>query len=955
MLCLLGPVQWETAAGRVDLGAVKQRTVLAALAVEAGRLVTWTELVDRVWDQASATGSRGALYTYANRIRRLLEAVEAAADDGGPARLACRSGGYLLHLDPDQVDLHRFHRLTAAAEDAGRPDGERARLLSEALSLWQGRPLADLPGQWAAGSRETWGRQRLKVVVAWAEARVRLGEPDGVIGPVEELTVEYPLAEPLTGVLIRALAVAGRDAEALHCYAAYRTRLIEELGAEPGPQLRRLHEAVLRGTVSHSRRAPETLATEADRPVPPRQLPAGVRHFVGRLREQQTLSGLLDEAAAGNSAVVISVISGTAGVGKTALAIHWAHLVRDRFPDGQLHVDLRGFDPGGAVMGPAEAIRRLLNGLDVPAERIPADLDAQAGLYRSRLAGKRVLVVLDNARDAEQVRPLLPGAAGTVVLVTSRNQLSGLVAGIGAQPLTLDLLTSHESWQLLASRLGVDRLAAEPDAVEQIISRCARLPLALAIMAGRAAAHPEFPLAALADQLRNSARRLDVLADVDPATDVRGLFSWSYQALSPGAARLFRLLGLHPGPDISSAAAASLAGLLPLAVQPLLAELDRAHLIEELSPGRYSLHDLLRAYAAELTKAHDAENDRRAAVHRLLDHYLHTAYAADRLLNPGRSPITIPPPGPGVTPESPLGYGDALAWFATERAVLLAAVDAAGGGFDSHAWMLSWTVAEFLARRGHWHDLEAVGNAALAAARRLVDPMAEARAHRFLGHAYRSLGRLDEAKDQLRQALDVFAQLDHQVGQAHSHIGLAEASSVQGRHREAITHARQALELFRAAGQRDGEANALNALGWYHALLGDHELALTACQEALTLLQELGDRHGEAATWDSLGYAHHNLGHLPEAVACYRRALDMTGELGDRTDEAATLGRLAETYCAAGDTRSARQTWHQALRILEGLGHPDADSIRAELGRLELSTPGSWPNGSTRVPRRQMP
>ena len=605
-------------------------------------------------------------------------------------------------------------------------------------------------------------------------------------------------------------------------------------------------------------------------------------------------------------------------------------------------------------MGPAEAIRRLLNGLDVPAERIPADLDAQVGLYRSRLAGKRMLVVLDNARDAEQIRPLLPGAAGTVVLVTSRNQLSGLVAGIGAQPLILDLLTAHESWQLLAGRLGVDRLAAEPHAVEQIISRCARLPLALAIMAARAAAHPEFPLAAFADQLRNSARRLDVLADVDPATDVRGLFSWSYRALSPGAARLFRLLGLHPGPDISAAAAASLAGLLPPAVQPLLAELDRAHLIEELSPGRYSLHDLLRAYAAELIKAYDADDDRRAAVHRLLDHYLHTAYAADRLLNPARSPISIPPPGPGVTPESPLGYGDALAWFATERAVLLAAVDAAGGGFDSHAWMLSWAVAEFLARRGHWHDLEAVGNAALAAARRLVDPMAQARAHRFLGHAYRSLGRLDEAKDQLRQALDLFAELGHQVGQAQSRIGLAEASSVQGRHREAITHARQALELFRAAGQRDGEANALNALGWYHALLGDHELALTACQEALTLLQELGDRHGEAATWDSLGYAHHNLGHLPEAVACYRHALDMTGELGDRTDEAATLGRLAETYCAAGDTRSARRTWHQALRILEDLGLPDADSIRAELRRLEPSTPRAWPNGPTPVPRRQM-
>jgi hypothetical protein len=388
------------------------------------------------------------------------------------------------------------------------------------------------------------------------------------------------------------------------------------------------------------------------------QLPAAVAHFAGRTGELATLTGLLRGRAERGGTVVISAIGGTAGVGKTALAVHWAHQVADRFPDGQLYVNLRGFDPSGSVMAPAEAVRRFLDALQVPPERIPVDLDAQAALYRSQLACKRMLVVLDNARDTVQVRPLLPGAPTCLVVVTSRGQLTSLVAVDGAHPLTLDLLTEAEARELLARRLGPDRIAAEPQAVEQIVGCCARLPLALSIAAARAE-QSGFPLAALAGELAETGRRLDVLDAGDAAGQVRAVFSWSYTALSSAAARLFRLLGLHPGPDISAAAAASFAAVPPAETRRLLAELVRASLLTEHTPGRYAFHDLLRAYAVDVTHTHDPADQRRAAVGRMLDHYRHTAHTAERLLNPARDPIPLAllPPGPGVTPENPGGCG----------------------------------------------------------------------------------------------------------------------------------------------------------------------------------------------------------------------------------------------------------------------------------------------------------
>jgi tetratricopeptide (TPR) repeat protein len=682
-------------------------------------------------------------------------------------------------------------------------------------------------------------------------------------------------------------------------------------------------------------RQASTGSPEGDRRVlvVPHQLPAAVRHFAGREDELAALSGLLEQSG---GTVVISAIGGTAGIGKTALAVYWAHQVADRFPDGQLYVNLRGFDPDGSVMDPAEAVRRFLDALGVPATRIPADLDAQAALYRSYLVDRQILVVLDNARDTAQVRRLLPGAPGCLVLVTSRNQLTGLVAAESAHPITLDLLSLAEARELLARRLGSDRVAAEPEAVEGIIARCARLPLALAIVAARAATHPRLPLHTLADELRDSADRLDTLITDDPYTGVRAVFSWSYRALSPAAARLFRLLGLHPGPSISTAAAASLAALPVPQVRTLLAELTRAHLVVEPTPGRYTFHDLLRAYAAELAASVDSDDERHAATHRILDHYLHTAYAAARLLDPARHPITLTPPQPGVTPEHPADLGQALDWFTVEHAVLLAAVDhASTTGFDTHTWQLASTLWTFLDRRGHWHDQVAAQQAAVSAAQRLADPAVQAGAYRHLAHAYTRLGRFDDAHTQLRHALDLATQSGNLVGQANTHHTLAVMWEQQGRHAQALDHAQQALDLSRTAGHQSGQAYALNAAGWYHGLLGDHQQALAACQQALTLFQELEDRDGQAATWDSLGYAYHHLGHHSQAITCYQHALDLYRDLGDRYYEATILTHLGDTHDAASNPQAARAAWQQALTILDQLDNPDAGQVRAKLHHLD--------------------
>jgi tetratricopeptide (TPR) repeat protein len=672
--------------------------------------------------------------------------------------------------------------------------------------------------------------------------------------------------------------------------------------------------------------------------VVPRQLPAPVGHFVGRALELERLTALAAQAADGCPTVVISAIGGMAGVGKTALALHFAHQVAGRFPDGQLYVNLRGFDPSGRPVPPVTAIRSLLEGLEVPAGMIPAGLEAQAGLYRSLLAGRRVLIVLDNARDAAQVRPLLPGCPGCLVIVTSRNRLAGLVAAEGASPLDLDVLSDSEAGELLARRLGAGRLEADPDAAAQLLSLCAALPLALVIAAARAAAPAGFPLAALAAELRDESSNLDALETGDPASSVRAVFSWSYQGLSTQAASMFRLLGLHPGPDISAAAAASLAGVSLTQARRRLAELTRASLLDEPVPGRYALHDLLREYAAGQARAEESGTDRREATGRVLDHYLHTARAAALLLVPARESLSVAPAPPraDVTPERPDRYRQALDWFEAEHQVLLAAVThAAQTGIDACAWQIAWALTDFLDWRGHWQEWTAVQHTALHCATRMGAKAGQAAARFALALNCDRLGNYDQARAHLAASLRLFSQLGRLAAQAHVSIALGAVASSQGDYADAVDHSEQALRLFRAIGDQGGQAIALNNIGYNHSLLGRPQPARVLGQQALGLFQLQGDRYGEAHALDSLGYAEHQLGNLPAASDCYIHALGILRELGDRYHEARTLAHLGDACHEAGRPDAAREAWHQALDILNDLHHADAEQVGAKLCRRQ--------------------
>src|SRR5216683_562954 len=949
-LGVLGPLTARRDGIPVTLGAGRQRAVLGLQALQPGRLIRREAIIDALWGDDPPTTTVAMVQCYISRLRHLLDPGRSASARDG--LLISADTSYRLQLAATELDQLAFGEMTARAQ-AAHAAGELAAacdLYFRALGMWRGEPLADIDVLRVHPAVTSLGRRWADAVVKCAEAATAAGWHDRVLPQLRELTCREPLDERAHALLMIALAGSGRQAAGLRVYDEVRRRLDDQLGVLPCAELAEAYQRVLRQELPRAavnaaseavlavppRRAarPRPVAPPARALVVPRQLPAAVPGFAGRAGELKELSALLE--LAGAATVVISAIDGTAGVGKTALAVHWAHQVAERFPDGQLYQNLRGFDPSGRPMTPAEAIRSLLDALDVPAGRIPASLDATVGLYRSLLAGKRMLVVLDNARDAGQVRPLLPGGPACLTVVTSRSQLTSLVAAEGARSLTLDVLTDAEAREFLARRLGPGRVAARPAVVNELTELCARLPLALSIAAARAAARPAVPLATLVADLRDARGRLNVLDSGDAVTDVRAVFSWSYRQLSAPAAGMFRLLGMHPGPDISGMAAASLAGVPRERARAALRELAEAHLVTEHAASRFAFHDLLRAYAAERAEAHDSDARRRAATHRALDHYLHTAHAAALLLYPAREPLALVPPRPGVVPEDLADHAQALAWCDAEHRVLLAAIaQAADAGFDTHAWQIPWSLVPYLDRRGYAHDYAATQRTALAAALRLDDPAAQACAHRYLGRARALLGGYDDARAHLRHALGLHRQLGDRVGQARAHDSLAWAFGQQARHGEALGHALQAEELFRSAGYRPGQAGALNSVGWYHALLGDHEQALACCQRALVLNREAGYRLGEAETWDSLGYAHHHLGHHAEAFACYRQALDLYREVGDRYEEAATLGRLGDAQRAVGDLEAARDAWQQALTILDDLGRPAADVVRGKLRDLD--------------------
>jgi len=924
---LLGPVDVIVDDAPRQIHGLRRKAVLAALALHGGDTVSTGRLVDIVWGGTAPATAVNTLQRHVSHLRDVLGSREA---------IRARSPGYFLHLDGDGTDVQLAEQLLRRG--AQSPDPVRgARDLRTALALWRGPSLADLSDlDWFEEQAARLELLRLEIRRALLEARLAAGEHAQILPELEQMAADHPLDERIHGQLMLALYRCARQADALAVYRRLRRVLSEELGIDPGHRVRDLETAILRQDSALDTSAPPAVPAARSKVAPvPAQLPPAVPAFAGRAVELASLDAITAAARradpAGPAAVVISAVSGTAGVGKTALAVHWAHRVARDYPDGQLYINLRSFDPSGPALDPGEAVRGFLEALGVPVQRIPAALPAQAALYRSLLSGKRVLVVLDNARDAAQVRPLLPGSPGCLVIVTSRNDLGSLVAIEGAHPLVLDLFTVEEARDLLTSRLGPVRMASEPGAADEIISGCARLPLALAVAAARASARPGFPLAELATELRQDSAALSALDGGDTVTDVRAVFSWSYRALSADAARLFRLLGLHSGPDISASAAASLAGTGRRQAITVLTELTRAHLLTEHAPGRYTFHDLLRAYAAERVRDQESEDSRRAAVHRVLDHYLHTGESAAQQTNPLRIPVPLAPPQPGVTRDELASDQHALAWFTAERPVMLATIAQSPAGFDAYTWQIASALGAFLERRGHWQDQEDAQAMALAAAQRQDDRTAQAVACRGLGLAYAGLGRFDDARTCYLRSLELATELGDHANQAHTHLSMAVLVGDQGRYGEALEHSRQSLRHYQAAGGRSGQASALNNISWYLAEHGDFDQALAYCQQSLAVVRELGNLNSEAHTTDTLGYIYRHLGHHRQAIACYQQALDLFRSTGDSYGEANCLSYLGDVYDDAGEVAAARHAWMQALNILSQLQHPDANQVRAKL------------------------
>jgi len=664
----------------------------------------------------------------------------------------------------------------------------------------------------------------------------------------------------------------------------------------------------------------------------PRQLPAPMSGFVGRDRE---LKALTDWMSPSNPEMAISVIGGMGGIGKTWLAVHWAHRHAEEFPDGQLYVNLHGFDPLSEPTSPAVAVRGFLDAMGVHSAAVPIDLEARTALYRSLVADRRMLIVLDNARDASQIVPLLPGTPTCLVLVTSRHHLTGLTTRHGAHSIDLDTLDDADARDLLVQHTGTDRLLAEPEAVTELLARCAGLPLALGIIAAQASAHPTFPLAALATDLRQAADRLDALDTGDPDTSMRVVLSSSYNTLDRDTAVMFRLLGAAPSPDIGLPAVTSLVGLSAAKSRALLRRLEQASLVQQHLPNRYRLHDLARLYAVEQA-GQDTTDAQEQALRRLVEFYTHTALASDLLLYPHGQRMTLGPPVDGVQPQPPTDGATALEWFLTEHQHLLAAQQlAVDRGWHVLVWHLAWALDTFHWWRGHLHDNLASWRLGQAAADHLGADR-QAHTHWLLGDTYSALGLVSQALDHLDRALLLGQEAGEAYAQARAHDILAQVWEEQGDHRQALSHSQQALDLYQSLDRPVWEANALNDIGWYHDRLGNHEQAREYCEQALTMHRQHNNPSGQATTLNSLGHIAHRATQHADAVNFHRAAFDLLREIGDLYEAAQTLIDLGAAYIALGDLDQARETWQEGLTICRAQRRSAAvEALESQLAALQ--------------------
>lgn len=688
-------------------------------------------------------------------------------------------------------------------------------------------------------------------------------------------------------------------------------------------------------------RLKEARTTNTSTDLVPSQIPHAISKFVGRRAELKQLNDMLTAQNDGGDSMMagLCIISGPPGVGKTALAVHWAHSVHHWFPDGQLYVDLRGFGPGTPYTS-TEALRTLLASLGVRNERIPADLEAQGALFRSLLRGRRVLVVLDNAADGAQVRPLLPASHASMTVITSRHRLAGLVVSAGAHSLALHPFSAEDALALLGRHVGMHRIEAEPHAAAALVALSDGLPLAVSIVASRAATRPEMPLSDAATELTDRGHLLDAFDTGDDTANIRVVFSWSYQRLTPQAAQLFRRISLHPGPDLDAYATASLAGEELAPARALLDELARAHFLDSRKAGRFGMHDLLREYGRELAHAEDAPQEVELAVRRMLDYYVRAAVLADQRLDDSWEAIE-PEPTAGDIRCPPLdGYEQAVQWLSTERPTLMALVRyAEEHSYGRHAWQIAWALTTYLFRLGAWHDWASVNEIALAATRQHGEPVHQARANRILGSAYARLNRYAEAAAHHQEALTLFQCLGDVDGQAHSHLLLGRCFAWQARYPDALLHAKQALSAYSETGNLAWVARSLTDVGRIHWHLGDHQQCIQLCEQALRLCQTTGDDDGRAAAMHTLGRALISIGRYRDATNHLEHASAIRRHLADHFGEAESLIDLGEARHIQHENAAAQDAWHRAFDILHALEHPAAEKVRARLAEVPAGRP----------------
>lgn len=909
---VLGPLTASRSDGPADMpvaiGPPLQRAVLGLLALDEGAGLSRSAIIDALWGDDPPATAVSMVQSYISRLRRAL-------GPGGPVGPAAH--GYRFEPAACDLDLSVFGTLVGRARES-QAAGDlttACQAYADALALWRGEPLADCDVLRGHPAVVRLNQQKADAVTGCAEAAIAARCSYRVLPQLRELADREPLNERVHALLMIALAGSGQQAAALGVFDQIRRRLDRELGLRPGPELTAAQAQILNQQIPVGLDAAKSADGERDRAADreaPGQLPSAVAHFVGRSAELAALNAILSEPV--GPAIVISAIAGTAGVGKTALAIEWAHQVAGRFPDGQLYVNLRGYDID-QPMRAADALARFLRALGVPGRDIPPGEDERAARYRGLLRGRRMLVVLDNAGSADQVRPLLPGTAACTVVVTSRDALAGLVARDGATRLDLDRLPRPDAIGLLRALIG-GRVDAAPEAAAELADQCCGLPLALRVAAELAASQPEVPLAELTSELADVSRRLDLLAaGGDPRTAVRAVFSWSYQHLGPAAARAFRLLGLHPGPDFEHYAAAALTGQSAGQARQVLDSLARAHLIHVSGPGRYGVHDLLRAYARELAASCD-EAARPQRLTSLFDYYLHTAAAAMDTLYPAerhrrpRVPATASS-GPAVT-----DIAAALAWLDAERATLAAiAAYTATGGWPGHAIRLAATVFRYLETGGYYSEISAIHDHACRAARDTGDRAAEAESLQGLVVIDLRQGRYQQAADRLDRVLAVYQEIGNRIGEGRALGNLGIACLLQGRYQHALSYHKQALAVHRQTGDHVGEARQLSNLSLVELRLGNYRQASRYLAAALALSRKAGDRSTEAYALSNLGVVESRLGNLRQASEHLTQALAMCREIGNRDCEAYAVGNIGVVESRLGNHQQASEHLDLALAL----------------------------------------